>query len=263
MSNHTEHVCEACDYTVKFDENGKRLNDGLVRYRDMHLCPSCLKREIQTVSENKNNGPATPGDAARQDIIFAQSRPTRNTSEKIEALLKNITPDNGIEVKSDIFNASIPSILELKEQIDAANPDASESDRYFALAQRLKDRFEFLKNVIFHARDVELAAGNEQKSIHTYLVGIANKLRAEEREKLKLEFPEYKPAAPKLTKSKAPSVKKLDKAELIKWANEVGMPLSVLQTVCMTKNMTPEQAANFLRKTEKETKSELGLDNGA
>ena len=101
-------------------------------------------------------------------------------------------------------------------------------------------------------------AGNEQKAIQVYLNQLANTLRVEEREKIKLTDINYKPTATKITTPKPvkTSAKKIDKVELRKYAAELGVSEFTLQMVVVSKNLTVEAAANILRRSINESKSE-------
>ena len=116
------------------------------------------------------------------------------------------------------------------------------------------------QKVIFDANQAVIDATNNQKAIQVYLNNLANTLRAEEREKLKIQDINYQPTKVKPIKTVKPVTTrkpvKLDKAELNKYAMELGVSLFTLQMVCVSQGITPEQAANKLRKSINEAKSE-------
>lgn len=242
--------CECCG-SKQPNRNGSG-NELIVHMNDMILCAICRMKDL----------------TARQNIAdTANARIKEHNSNVIENQVThfgNITLemskqlDQTIQVKTDIFNANIISIAQLKDAIWA---DDSITNKHFKLAEILTARFNHLQDVIFKARETQIAAGNEQKSIHQYLNDLSNKLRKEEREKLQLKDINYKPESPKLDKIKPPSVKKTDKEEIRKYCSdlskELGLPIGeqVLQMIMLRHNMSVEQASNHFRRTFKESMS--------
>lgn len=163
--------------------------------------------------------------------------------------------DATIQVRTDLFNAATESIVSLKATIDS---DTTIENKPYALAEELMKRFSHFKNVVFELNQKIVEAGNQQKAIQVYLNQLANQLRQEEREKLRLADITYKPTAPKPDKVKPikTAAKKLDKAELRKYAAELGVSEFTLQMVVVQKGLTVEAAANMLRRSIKEAQSE-------
>lgn len=217
-----------------------------IRYGNMLMCASCWTKEQATHAETMK----PENQQARVDAM----------NKAIEASRKL---DAKVEVRSDLFNAATMSIVELKKLIDE-NPTIT--NKPYALAETLTERFSHFKKVIFDANEAILAATNNQQAIQVYLNNLANTLRAEEREKLKLADINYKPGAVKPVKTVS-TVKvrkastKLDKKELDKYAKELGVSAFTLQMLCVSQGITPEQAANKLRKSIKEAQSEAQPDN--
>lgn len=152
-----------------------------------------------------------------------------------------------LEVQTDIFNAQVISIHDLKLAIDA---DESVTDKHFTLAKALSDRFVLLQDLIVGARADILAAETKQRAIQTYYIELSKKLRQEERDKLKLRDLQYKPAEVKTVTPKKVSTKKADKEEAIKVANESGVPLQVLMILALTKNLSYRDAAIEFKKMQ-------------
>jgi Zn-dependent metalloprotease len=210
------------------------------------MCPDCWKKEQDTHNETMK---------------------PENQQARVDAMNKAMTEsrklDSTIEVRSDLFNAATVSIIDLKKLIDD-NPTIT--NKPFALAETLTERFSHFKKVIFDANESIIEATNNQKAIQVYLNNLANSLRAEEREKLKLADINYKPGAVKPVKTVS-TVKvrkastKLDKKELDKYAKELGVSAFTLQMLCVSQGITPEMAANKLRKSIKESLSESTPDN--
>lgn len=162
--------------------------------------------------------------------------------------------DQTITVRTDLFNAATASIVALKEAIDN---DTSVTNKPYALATQLKDRFEHFKGIVFDLQNQLVEAGNQQKAIQIYLNTLANQLRQEEREKLRIQDINYKPNPVKTTKP-APvrTAKKFDKSELKAAAKELGVSEFTLQMLVVSKGITVEAAANILRRSIAESKSE-------
>ncbi len=213
-----------------------------LRYGNMLMCPDCWTKE--------------------QNLQLANNTPEKQ-AERVDAMNAAIeaarAQDASIQVRTDIFNAATVAIQELKQAIEA---DPNITNKPYHLASELTTRFEHFKAVIFAKNQEIIEAANQQKAIQVYLNNMANTLRAEEREALKLKDINYQPPAPKAKTPKPPSIKtrssaKLDKTELRKYAAELNIPEYSLQMLCVAKGITPESAANILRKSINETKSEI------
>lgn len=225
-----EATCEVCN----------NIGPVELKYGNMLMCADCAKKEADAWALNN-----TP--AAQQGRID-----TLNASiEKARAV------DATINVRTDLFNAATVSIMEIKKSIDE---DTNIPNKPYALAEELTNRFNHYKAVIFEMNEKIVESANAQKAIQVYLNNLANSLRAEEREKLKLQDINYKPKDVKSVTPKAirtSSTKKLDKVELRKYATELGVSEFILQTLVVSKGISVEQAANMLRKSINEAKSEV------
>lgn len=232
---HTDHAtCDACPNVGPVE----------LRYGTMLLCADCWAKE--QALQLANNTPTKQ--AERVDTLNAAIKASREQ-------------DASIQVNTDIFNAATVAIQELKQSIDA---DPTITNKPYHLASELTTRFEHFKAVIFAKNQEIIEAANQQKAIQVYLNNMANTLRAEEREKLKLQDINYKPTPPKLVKSKTDkpatvkvrSSNKLDKAELRKYAAELNIPEYTIQMLCVSKGITPAMAADKLRKQIQEMREE-------
>lgn len=209
--------------------------------KNLSLCKSCFDRECAIIDQN--------------GIRELESKMSMYRDWK-----KSIEIDSTIQIRTDIFNANIISIAELKEQIEQ---DPEVTNKHFKLAEVLQERYTHLKQVVFGLRESASTIENQQRAIQSYLNDLATKLRADEREKLKLQSIDYKPAEPKLTKPKAPKITKVDKAELrqacAELSTELGMIVSesTLQLLCVAKKMTLKEAIIHMRRTTKEVESEM------
>lgn len=230
--------CEVCD---------KKDVEITCHYGNMWFCADCWDTEQRVSAEHMS-----PENQQKRVDAYKSSVESRviEQSKQIDA---------SIVVRTDLFNAATVAIMDIKKSIDE-NPEIS--NKPYELARVLTERFEHFKQVVFQAQETIMDAGNNQKAIQSYLNTLANSLRAEEREKLKIADLNYKP-----NPVKSPSVKKvstsgtkksgkLDKAELRKYAAELQVSEFTLQMLCVSQGITPEQAANKLRKSINEAKSE-------
>jgi len=228
-----EQICECCPNIGK-----------LVKFKTMMMCQDCYHKEINLTRQSEadaNNRVAIERERSSQVIAIN------------EVLRKSEEIDKSITIRTDIFNAETVAINELKAAIDA---DDNITNKPYTLAQTVLARFENYKNVIFDLNQKIVEIGNQQKAVQVYLNTMANTLRAEEREALKITDINYKPNAVKLTvgkTDKGPKViktrssKVLDKAELDKYAKELGISPSTLQMFVISKGITIETAARAIK----------------
>lgn len=247
-----EATCDCCPNKGKVE----------IRYGNMLMCNDCWTKEQAAYSESmkpENQQARVDSMHDRTNIATNQAR----TDMLNNAMNASRRLDASVEVRSDLFNAATVAIVDLKKIIDE-NPDII--NKPFALAEALTERFTHFKKVVFDANEQIIEATNNQKAIQVYLNNLANSLRVEEREKLKLADINYKPGAIKsISTVKTVKVRKasgkLDKKELDKYAKELGVSQFTLQMLCVSQGITPEQAANKLRKSIKESLSEAKSDN--
>lgn len=221
-------VCECCPNIGPVD----------IHYGNILMCDACWKKEQSLQKEI-----AKPENQQKRiDAMYAAMDASRLVDSKVT-------------VRTDLFNSATESIVDLKKLIDE-NPDIT--NKAYALAEALTERFNTFKKAIFDYNEKLIEATNNQKAIQVYLNNLADKLRAEEREKLKLSDINYNPSVVKTKKESAPKVRKskIDKAEIKKYAAELGVSDFTLQMVCVAQGISPEQAANKLRKSINELKSE-------
>ncbi len=245
-------VCSHCKFTEVMHGNKAICescsNEGPVDivYGNMLMCKDCQELEKKAYAEsmkpeNQEARVESMNQRTYENAVVAQSRAI----------------DNSIQVRTDIFNASTTAIVELKAAIDG---DEAITNKPYELAKVLTERFTHYKQVIFDANEKIVEAANNQRAIQVYLNELANKLRAEEREKLKLADINYKPkdvrpVKPTAIKTTGTKKGKLDKVELRKYATELGISEFTLQMLVVQKGVTVETAANMLRKSIAEAKS--------
>src|SRR3982751_3482361 len=200
-------------------------------FGNMFQCNECHAKDV---AHNTPEAQAARGEVYKQEqAVLAQSK----------------SIDDGIQVRTDLFNAATVAIVEIKNAIDA---DESITNKPYALAETLKVRFEHFKNVVFELNQQLAEAGNQQKAIQVYLNNLANTLRAEEREKLKIADINYKPNQIKLhtvktIKTTGTTVKKATKADIKKAATELGIPEFTLASFVIMNGGNLEVAVNRLK----------------
>lgn len=216
--DHTDRAtCECCS------------NSGnMTIFTDMLMCPDCIKKEMETAMEHQS--------LEKQEERMIEHNNLLELSRKI---------DYNVQVKEDIFNAETVSINELKTAIES---DPAIENKQYKLAEVLLERYTHFKSVIFELNSQIVAETNKQRATQTYLNQLANKLRQEEREKLKLQDINYKPGEIKPVKTKAPSKRSIDIAELKELAGKLGIPHTALQMMCVSRGISPKEAYEEMKK---------------
>lgn len=239
-----ENKCAICSHTQNTHGECECCNssDTLIKFKGMMMCQDCYHKEINLTRQSESES----------DTRLAAERERANQVIQInEVLKKSEDIDKSITIRTDIFNAETVAINKLKEAIDA---DPAIENKPYKLAQVILARFANTKNVVFELNQKMVEVGNQQKAIQVYLNTMANTLRAEEREALKIADINYKPNPVKLTSGsdktksvKTRSSKVLDKDELAKYAKKLGISSSSIQMIVVSKGITIEQAAKLIK----------------
>lgn len=239
--SHTNEVeCEVCGNKGECD----------IMYGNILMCQPCQVKEA--TAQAINNTPEMQ--QARVDEMNAQTIIERN--KQIESTIK---------VDTDIHNAKMIAIVDLKKSIDEDSSIPADK-KLFTLAKVIDDRYVVLKDALAKLRQDTIENENEQRAIQTYYNELAKRLKDDERAQLKLKDVNYKPIEGKPKKSTAPKTKQLDKIQLAKFAGDIekefpalkGLALTTLQTVMVsTRAQTVEAAYNILKGmlTESTTKA--------
>jgi hypothetical protein len=220
-----------------------------IRFGNTPYCEDCWNKESALQAANN-----TPEKVAER-LAFAKANreptPIENSAIKMAAAI-----DASVTISSDIFNLKTQDILTLKAEIDA---DESISNKPYYLAETLKNRFDHFTAVIFELDEKKMDAVNTQRAIQVYLNEMANTLRAEERETLKINDINYKPQPVKQIKIKAVKTEKtkkipahrqkIDKEALRKYAAELGISDFIIQSIVLQKGVTVEKAADLIRES--------------
>jgi len=225
LIDHTDFAtCESCPNVGKME-----------LYADMLLCPNCIRLE------NEAN-------LAHQAPELQEKRLQLN-----DILIHSRSIDTVVQLRTDIHNAETVAIDTLRQAIEL---DESVTNKRYRLAEVIKERYLHHKTIIFELSEQLVTEQNKQRVQQQYLNQLASSLRQEERDKLNLEHPNYQPVPFKISKPRASKKTKIDRAEIKKWALDVGVPEAVIMMLCTQKNITPEEAANRFRKADKEVRSE-------
>lgn len=221
--------CEVCDKT----------DVSLTRhYGNMWFCDDCWSKEQAIQKEHQS----PENQQKRVDAYRASVQTSREL-------------DNKLELRTDLFNAATTAIIDLKKLVD---DDTTIENKPYALASELLNRFNHFKEIIFKANEAIVEANNNQKAIQVYLNQMANTLRAEEREKLKLSDISYKPQPVKTVKPagiKTSGLKKVNKEAVRALATELGVSEFTVQMVVVQMGGDVEKAGNHLRRSINEAKS--------
>ncbi len=228
--------CEVCD---------KTNIDVSLHYGNMWFCDDCWEKESKFTAENN-----TP-EVIQARVSAVVNKPTEQASIAVNSVLSESKKiDSTIQVRTDLFNAATTAIMDLKKSID---DDATITNKPFALASALSEKFEHLKTVVFELNEKLVEAGNHQKAIQVYLNQLANQLRAEERERLKLADINYKPIPPKsvtkISTRQTSKKTKLDLAELRKYASEIGVTEFTLRMIVIQKGCSIAEAATIIKES--------------
>uniref|UniRef100_A0A6M3L914 Uncharacterized protein n=1 Tax=viral metagenome TaxID=1070528 RepID=A0A6M3L914_9ZZZZ len=179
-------TCEACSNTGECELIGTML-----------LCESCQAKENTTQSIP----PVVIETKTTESLIGQINKVAESTT--VKSLVDSAIKGN-IKQYTDFFNASMPSILSLKELIDST-PDISNDEKHYELARALADRIKHLTEKLFEARTTEIQMSAEVKSIQQYMNQLIPQLRIEKRAEFAANNIDYQPTTPK--EVKAPKVR--------------------------------------------------------
>ena len=220
-------------------------------YIDILMCGNCVSKELELQVSNAAN--------AEKRVEELPLATADNYAKHAHLMASQI--DSTVQTVGDLFNANTVSIVASMKSIDEDESIPVDKKEY-SKAKFLTDRFIKLRETIFNLDETRIAHVNEQRAIQTYLNTLANKLRAEEREELKIKDINYKPGEVKIVKPKAPKIeKKWDKSSVRAAANESGIAEYLIQTACIARNVTPTDAVNIIRRAMAEAPSMVENNN--
>ena len=206
ISHDDRAVCESCG-----KETTCELFPDLKHPKKMLLCPSCKQKEY---------------DAA-----------ARATAERVAS-------HEVIKTPGDYFNADIAAIKDIKESIEA---DPTVENKAYKVGEAVKLRLNHIKSILIERRNEVSALEREQRETQIFLNHHMKLLSEAQQAQLGLLDIKYKPSIGGVSKApkKAPSVKKFDKSELVKYANMYNLDVTVLQMVVTRRQVSVEQAAKI------------------
>jgi hypothetical protein len=178
-----------------------------------------------------------------------------------EVLKKSREVDTAVQTRADLFNAETVSISDIFKAIDT---DESITNKPFAKATELQTRINKQKQVIFELNQRIVDEHSRQRAQTQALNVLANQLRQEERDKLKLQDINYKPRdirMPVTPKTIKMAKKRIDKAELRNAAKELGIPEFTLQMIIVQKNLSVKEAFEMFKKNIAEAKAKAAQTN--
>lgn len=184
----------------------------------------------------------------RNEAAKAQSSNTPAPINVNEVLRQTRAVDAAIQVRTDIFNNETIALDEIKKAIYA---DDTITNKPFALASEVHARYIKYKNVIFEHQQIINDEMNKQRAAQVYLNNLANTLRTEEREKLKISDINYKPrnVALPVNKKTIKLVKtRIDAKELRAAAADLGIPEFTLKMIIIQKHLTVKEAHAMFKK---------------
>lgn len=236
--------CDAC-------ENTGTLDYYLLGNSQALLCRDCIdrerKREQDDERKKQDDYQSPEKQQARLDAYNSIVKP-------YEQMIRNARIiDEQIHLSTDIFNAKTVAFQDIRSAV--WKDDSIESDKkYFELARIAKERILYFQNIIFGLDKQKIEAYSEQKSWHVALNDLANKLRVEEREALRISDITYDVKMPKVVTPRTIKLneKKANPKEIRALAEELKMPWTTLQFVATSKGWTVEQLGNHFRKSIKE-----------
>lgn len=217
-------------------------NHGLIDHTEQAVCESCYKQGPCEIAAG-----ILSCEACFNYVQNANSTEMELHQRAIETKRAFQQIDANIKVSTDVFNAKTIAIHKIKTAIDE---DPAITNKNFALAQLIEERFLHLKDIIFSRRQEVLEAENEQKAIQVYYNELAKRLRQEERECIRLKDVQYKPIEPIIKKPKAITVKKFDKDEINRIAADTGVSAVIIQVLCVAKGISPVEAARLYKETK-------------
>jgi hypothetical protein len=181
-------------------------------------------------------------EGAEQRIKESNADYARRAAEHTRKML-----DETITIRSDYFNANIPSLIEIRQAI-FSDESLSADEKQFKYVGMLKEHIGHMRQVLIDMRDAEMKIGARMKLMQSEINTEANKLREEERAALQIENITYTPVAPKVKKTPtAPTTKairiKVDMKEVEALAKKYGVPEQTIMSTIRLKKLSPEAAA--------------------
>lgn len=211
-------------------------------------CDACPKQDVEVWAMD---GMRLCADCRAKQVAAKQE--AARIPVAVESLIQQSQrQDASLMVKADIFNASTVAFIELKASVDNdANIPADQKE--FEFVKLVAERIKKFNEVIFADEAALNEKKNERHAWHTQMKEFANKLREDQRAKLKQFDINYTPSSPvsvkktHTTRATGPKKKKsFTLTELKAAAGKYNLPYAQVQSIVISRNMTPVEAAEHL-----------------
>lgn len=217
-------ICESCGDTAECEVTDK----------DILMCEKCQARDKEVEDEISALGSTREERVNNVKSIYAQNRQV----------------EQSIRILPEIFNAKMMAIVELAKAVDI-DPEIPADEKQFRLAKILDERYHHLKEILVEHRKTITEIENEQRAINQYYNDLAKKLRADQREKIRLKDVTYQPVEPKtIKKPRAPKFSE-EKEYVAKLEGEFphmkGKVHGILKAIMVSQKVTPEHAYNRVK----------------
>lgn len=229
MAHTNQATCEVCSNTGNMELFTETVAGRTITSL---LCGECIARAKKAIEEMNAPG----AEQARVELAnkAAQENQIINKSRQI---------DQTIQISSDFFNAATLPIQELMLAVDG---DDSIVNKAYRKTELLIEKIDSYQTAIFAKQQELIKLQSEQRAFITAKNTMANQLRAEERERLKIQDTNYKPIEPKTPKPRTSSKsqgKTFKKQELMEICAKYNVPAGAVQTVATAQNLSIAQAA--------------------
>lgn len=161
--------CEACTNIGPCELVGKIL-----------MCADCQVRDSTTPLAESYVVPSKPSlelVVNQVNRLLETDQIRTSDGDTVKSIIDDAIKGN-IKEFQDFFNAKLPSIMELKNLIDA---DETIADKRYAMAAALGARVKYLGMVLFQFNSHSIEVSAEVKSIQQYMNSLIPQLRMEQR----------------------------------------------------------------------------------
>lgn len=241
------------DKTIECECCPNKVNPANIKkFHNMLMCPSCYAKELRMQVENYYNSEhMTPAKQEERVQLHNES------IERIKMI------DHQVQLRQDIFNAEVIAIHKIEEIVNS-DETISADKKQFTIGKAIKERIEHFQKVIFDLTELQVQENNKIRAAVTYFNELQYKLRAEEREQLKLQDLNYKPQPPKFVTPREKKEKtgrtgprkfsanllREASAKLAIWCVENSykiMTMDAVQMISTARNMSPDEAVEFIK----------------
>ena len=234
--NHNlETICDVCEKKSPILKYTPENASGPLNY-----CPDCLAEEHKA-EDSRRYERMTPDQRVETMHENWKTRVMKEIKTKL---------DEEITIRTDVFNAEIPSLISLKAKVDSDETiPADKKDEAFALL--VSAQLTHLSDVAFpELKSAEGVMISRMKSLQQFLNDFVGKLSAEAREKIKIKDISYQPktTTPKAPKVSAPKTVKFDRSDIERVIKEFPyLDMASIRSLCVSFNQTPDELAAGIR----------------